>query len=348
LTLLQPQNPPLQGEVASEGGRRGITASGDVSGFGVPSGTWVTSPSRKSAPPPLEGEDLHWSIDPNDLHLNPFHLRDGPLINGRMRMKFRVSAALCTTLIATPAFAEKFSTVWTFRPVTQVPPTTAELDKPFFEQRALPYRLVRLSDELTIGKGKPLAKGTLLYLIMDKTNRMAFCTFKDSSAGNAAKSLFIPALDTRPCLIDDDRDGKFEKTFSVFELWGSVAPTAKGDMAKAKPITPVAYAEADPGDTMTDYRLRFEVHAKGSVPQPQLRFIFSAKNESATVAYPSEKDGDGYVANPFNYKIRMKLIDNKRAEVALTPTGEDLMVVLFDKYELMKPEVFPKAKVGKN
>jgi hypothetical protein len=253
----------------------------------------------------------------------------------------------CISMVATPVSAEKFSTVWTFKPVTQGLPSSTELDKPFFEQRALPYRLVRLSEEVQIGKSKPLAKGTLLYLIMDKTNRMAFCTFKDLSSGNAAKSLFIPALDTRPCLIDDDRDGKFEKTFSVFELWGSVAPTAKGDIAKAKPIAPVAYTEADPSETLTDYRLRFEVHAKGKVPEPQLRFVFSAKNESASLAYASEKVGDEHVANPFNYKVYMKLIGDKKASVALKPTGEDVMVVLFDKYEVMKPDAFPKPFVGK-
>lgn len=262
-------------------------------------------------------------------------------------MNTRMAAALFAMLITTPANAEKFSTVWTFKPVTQPLPTSTEFDKPFFEQRALPYRLVRLNEELRIGKGKPLAKGTLLYLIIDKTNRVAFCTFKDSSAGNAAKSLFIPALDTRPCLIDDDRDGKFEKTFSVFELWGSVAPTAKGEMNKAKPITPVTYAEADPSETLTDYRLRFYVHSKGAVPQPELRFVFSAKNDSDTIAYPSEKDGDGYTANPFNYNIRMKLTEDKRADIKLTPTGEDMMVVLFDRYELMKPGAFPKLKASK-
>jgi hypothetical protein len=50
------QNSPPSGEgdrVAVEG----ITLSGDIFGFGVLSGVWVTPPSRKGAPPPLEGED---------------------------------------------------------------------------------------------------------------------------------------------------------------------------------------------------------------------------------------------------------------------------------------------------
>jgi hypothetical protein len=53
------RNPPLQGEVASVGGRWGITLSGDVSGFDVPSCDRDTPPSRKGAPPPLEGEDFN-------------------------------------------------------------------------------------------------------------------------------------------------------------------------------------------------------------------------------------------------------------------------------------------------
>jgi hypothetical protein len=176
---------------------------------------------------------------------------------------------------------------------------------------------------------------------------MAFCTFKDNSAGNAAKSLFIPALDTRPCFIDDDKDGKFEKTFSVFELWGSVAPTPKGDMKKARAIKPVTYSEADPSETPTVYRLTFEVHSKGNDPAPELRFKFSGKNEGLVQTYPSERVGDAFVANPFNYKVSMKLVGTQNAEVSLTPTGENVMVVLFDKYTLMKPEEFPMAKVGK-
>ena len=52
------QNPPLQGEVARAGGRRGVRVSGKVSGFGVHSADRDTPPSRKSAPPPLEGEDF--------------------------------------------------------------------------------------------------------------------------------------------------------------------------------------------------------------------------------------------------------------------------------------------------
>jgi hypothetical protein len=266
---------------------------------------------------------------------------------GITKMKLMALGAIAAILVTSPAAAEKFATVWTFRPVTQSAPTSVELDRTFFEQRPVPYRLVRLTEELATGKGKVLAKGTLLYLIMDKTNRMAFCTFKDNSTGNAAKSLFIPALDTRPCLIDDDRDGKFEKTFSVFELWGSVAPTPKGDMSNPKPITPVAYAEADPSDTPTEYSLKFQIHAMGKQPAPELRFAFSGKNEGSLLGTEARQEGDAYVANPFNYKVKMKLVDGKRAEISMTPSGEDVMVVLFDSYQMMTAAEFPKAKVKK-
>jgi hypothetical protein len=264
-------------------------------------------------------------------------------------MKLIAKATVISMLAISPAAAEKFSTVWTLKPVTTVLPTSTALDTTFFEQRAVPYRLVRLTDDLVDGrgKGKPLVKGSLLYLVMDKTNRMAFCSFKDSSGGNVAKSLFIPALDTRPCLVDDDRDGKFEKSFSVFDLWGSIAPTPKGDIAKAKTVAPTAYIDVDPAEAPVDYRLRYEVHAKGKNRKPELRFVFSAKNETPLQSAFGEVDGDGIVSKPFNYKIRMKIADATRAEVALMPTGEDVMVVLFDSYDIMNPDAFPKPKPKK-
>ena len=262
-------------------------------------------------------------------------------------MKVIIAAALAVTAIASPASAEQFSTVWTFKRVTADIPTSAEVGKIFFEQRVLPYRLVRLDQMLPIGKDKQLAAGTLLYMVMDKTNRMAFCTFKDSSAGNAAKSLFIPALDTRPCLVDDNGDGQFEKMFSVFDLYGSVAPTPKGDIQRAKAISPVAYSEANPTDAPTDYRLSFQIGTKSKGTVPELRFIFGGKNISQTSAYPTGKDAHGFFAKPFNFTVKMKLLNSKNAEIAMAPNGDEVMVVLSDNYQLMKPDEFPKPLFAK-
>jgi crotonobetainyl-CoA:carnitine CoA-transferase CaiB-like acyl-CoA transferase len=57
------QNPPLQGEVAPTGGRRGIPVPGDVPEFGFRSASGDTPPSHAQeesgrAPPPRSGEDL--------------------------------------------------------------------------------------------------------------------------------------------------------------------------------------------------------------------------------------------------------------------------------------------------
>lgn len=262
-------------------------------------------------------------------------------------MKFIFMVAPVIAALTSPVSAENFSTVWTFKQVTTEVPTSAEVGKVFFEQRVLPYRLVRLDQALAIAKDKQLPAGTLLYLVMDKANRMAFCTFKDSSAGNAAKSLFIPALDTRPCLVDDDRDGRFEKMFSVFELYGSVAPTPRGDIQKAKVISPVAYSDANPADAPTDYRLSFQIGTTSKGTVPQLRFLFGGKNLSQTQAYPTDKDPDGYSSKPFNYAVKTKLLDSKHAEIAMTATGEELMVILYDEYQLMKPDEFPKPLIAK-
>jgi tRNA (guanine37-N1)-methyltransferase len=72
------QNPPLQEEVAPERGRRGIPVSKEGSEFGVRSAGCDTPPSRKSAPPPLEGEDFSLPI----LALTP---RGTPITQARIR-----------------------------------------------------------------------------------------------------------------------------------------------------------------------------------------------------------------------------------------------------------------------
>jgi hypothetical protein len=252
----------------------------------------------------------------------------------------RISWAIAAlaSLLSSPAAAEGFATLWSLHDVTATPPTSTALEQPFFEQRILPYRLVKLDQDVTTAAGKPVAKGSLLYLVLDKKNRQAFCTFKDSSTGNVAKSAFIPALDKRPCFIDDDRDGKFEKSFSVFEAWGTVVPEARGNMAKSSPVSPTSYSDVDRQSAPTDYRLMLHVFKRGKIPVPELRFRFSGKNDSLMHTARSINAGDATLSSPFNHLVRMKLDPASGATVSMTATGQDFMFVLNDIYLMLKAQ----------
>jgi hypothetical protein len=257
-------------------------------------------------------------------------------------MKLALLIGSLGLLLSSPAAAEGFATLWTFEDVTSTLPTEVELQKPFFEQRILHHKLVKLDQDVTTATGKIVSKGTPLYLILGKKDRQAFCTFKDSSTGNVAKSLFIPALDRRPCFIDDDRDGRFEKSFSVFEAWGTVVPEARGNMTKATAIPPVAYSAADRSASPTDYRVTLHVFKRGKIARPELRFLFAGKNDSVMQTIPSVAEGDVKLSSAFNHELRMKLTDTSRATVSMTKTGQNFMYVINDNYIMLKPDELSK------
>lgn len=261
-------------------------------------------------------------------------------------MRVAVYSAGLALLVSAPASAESFATLWSLKDITTALPVSAELEKPFFEQRIVPLRLVRLDQDVTTATGKSVGKGSLLYLIVDKTNRQAFCTFKDNSTKNAAKSLFIPGLDKRPCFIDDDRDGRFEKSFSVFEAWGTVAPEPIGNIRKSTPIAPSAYSEADPLEAPTDYRLTLHVFKRGKPPYPELRFLLGGKNDSVMQSEPGVREGEAVVAVPFNYSVRLKLETAASAAVTMTKTDQDVLFVRGDVYVMLKPEEYANFKSG--
>jgi hypothetical protein len=132
--------------------------------------------------------------------------------------------------------------------MSEVGSVVALTGKVFLEQRLLPYRLARLSGDAILPNGKQISAGTYLFIVYQQDGRAAYCTIKDQSGGNVSKSLFIPALDKRPCLVDADKDGKFESSFGVFDKYGS-ALTPSGNLSSAKPIAaPVSYNIVEPAE----------------------------------------------------------------------------------------------------
>jgi hypothetical protein len=156
--------------------------------------------------------------------------------------------------LAAPAAAERTQTHWRLEPVGRADARQAVWGAAFVEQRLLPIRLVRLTEAITVGR-RTLPAGTFLYLVFNEDQRIGFCTIKDRSAGNQARTLFIPLLDQRPCLADTNGDGRFDASFSVYDKWGG-PPSVRGSLNGARPISATAaFEEVDVHEFPVDMRM---------------------------------------------------------------------------------------------
>jgi hypothetical protein len=171
-----------------------------------------------------------------------------------VRGKLLLTLALASA--TAPALAERVETFWHLEPIGPAP-AAAAFGAPFLEQRLLPIRLVRLTEPAVVGN-RTLPVGTYLYLVFNADRRIAFCTIKDRSPGNQARTLFIPMLDRRPCLADSDGDGRFDRSFSVYDKYGG-PPSVRGSINGAQPLaSSVGFRDVDPLDFPLDLRMQFE------------------------------------------------------------------------------------------
>lgn len=193
---------------------------------------------------------------------------------GLFRKAVLLAATAALTGAAAPAAAERIRTYWRLEPVAAEAPERVAFGEPFFEQRLLPVRLVELTGPLAAG-GRTLAKGSLLYLVFNDEGRIGYCTIKDRSAGNKAKSLFIPILDQRPCLVDSDGDGLFDKVFSVYEKYGG-PPTARGSIDGATPLPATGgYRRVDVHDFPDPLTVSLRLSGKRDPAKARLGVTFS-------------------------------------------------------------------------
>ena len=172
-------------------------------------------------------------------------------------MKF-LGIAIVAAAIGAPATAEPLTSLWTLEPVA-TPASTVVWGQAIVEQRLLPFKLAKLD-----APGAGLDAKTYLFLVYNAAGQVAYCTFKDSSGNHVAKSLFIPALDKRPCLVDSDGDGRFDQKFSVFEKYGSLA-TPSGNLSEAKLLpASIPYTLADPHDAPVSMKLEMNLAGQKS------------------------------------------------------------------------------------
>jgi hypothetical protein len=235
-----------------------------------------------------------------------------------MKREFATIAGL--VLAGMPANAERVETYWRLEPVNAAAPTTTPLNAPFFEQRLLPVALVSLDGDVSVGQ-KVILKGTLLYEVFNDSGKIGFCTVKERSAANQARTLFIPILDQRPCFLDSDRDGRFDHVFSVFDKYGG-PPSVRGSIDSALPLpSSTAYRSVDIHNFPTKITVSFFLSGKENISKARLGVRFSDAVGGNWYDQTGLMDGSSVVFDAMNSHLILSAIANKTANIQISTDG---------------------------
>ncbi len=234
-------------------------------------------------------------------------------------MKALASIAAAAAAFATvPVAAEPLTSVWTLESTAIAETRTVPFGKPFLEMQLVPARVVQIAGDAEWAPGKQVTAGTLLFKVYQADGQTAYCTAKDLSGKNAAKSLFIPALDKRPCFIDADHDGQFEAAFTVFDKYGS-ALTPSGNLSSAtKMARPITYAIAPTGAVPKLYRVTFALvgSRKPEKFAVEVRLKKGEGNHIGELLY-AESQRDGAKLSFANMSVTMQSVVGKEAVIDL-------------------------------
>ncbi|HEX8263728.1 MAG TPA: hypothetical protein VF547_12730 [Allosphingosinicella sp.] len=223
--------------------------------------------------------------------------------------------AITALIAAAPASAERIRTYWRLKPVSAESPTSVATGVPFFQQKLLPVGLVALTEPVALGS-TTLPAGTFLYLVFNDEGKIGYCTIKDRSPGNKARSLFIPILDQRPCLVDGDGDGRFDKTFAVYDKYGG-PPTARGSINGAQPLPATAgYRRVDVDQFPSPLTVALKLLGKTTPAKMRLDLVFS-RNLGAWPQVRAVPVGDGAVFQVMNAEVRVLALNAGIATVRL-------------------------------
>lgn len=168
------------------------------------------------------------------------------------------------------------STVWTIQPATETPAErTIGYDEWVVRQPLLPAGLFRLDGEAKV-PGRPSLFAAGAQLIEVRTEGAVV-----ACDAVARRQKLVGA--SQFCLIDYERDGKFDGMFAVGNISkGGGMPTIQGQYPqKAKPIEPVAYSRLDPSQIATRYFVGIRNAGKAAIYDRQ-NFQICYGGESAT------------------------------------------------------------------
>ena len=236
----------------------------------------------------------------------------------KLTVRCAQACALGTVLAASPAQAEPITAYWRLEPMMAAGPVSTDYERPFFQQRMLPAGLVRLSAAaLPAGGNTPVAAGTYLYEVVNDTGKKGYCTLKDRSAGNAAKSLFIPALDRRPCFVDRDGDGRFDASFSVFEAYTLLSPPQpRGSIDAAKPMAEAAgYAVVAPSEFPAQMTISYRLLEGKTLDRTRMRVTVERPGHSEYADRRRIREAEGVALEALGTVVIIKSAAEGRADI---------------------------------
>lgn len=226
------------------------------------------------------------------------------------------AAVAAAALAAAPAQSERIRTYWRLEPVAAEAPSRVAFGATFFEQRLLPVRLVELTEPAAAG-GETLARGTLFYLVFNDDGRIGYCMIKEGSAGAPNKLLSIPILNQRPCLVDSDSDGRFDKGFSAYQKYGG-PPTARGSINSATPLPAAAgYRQVDVHNYPHDLRVSFRLTGKRDPAKARLGVKFSRNMGATWLPIKGVPTGGGALFSLLNADILVTGVEGDSAKLAM-------------------------------
>jgi hypothetical protein len=135
-----------------------------------------------------------------------------------------------------------------------------------FSQRLLPEGLVELSSDAPVAG---LYAGNQLVELYSETAVVA-CDARP----HPSKLLGLLSPASQPCLIDEDRDGRFEGFFYVPYGTGALFYVLQDRPKKSKAIPPVAYRSLNPDQFALSLSLRLTYVGRGKI---RPRYVFDTR-----------------------------------------------------------------------
>ncbi|MXO58627.1 hypothetical protein GRI89_03605 [Altererythrobacter salegens] len=243
-------------------------------------------------------------------------------------MKLSIAALATVAMlagVATPAHAEKLYSMWRLSPTTATGERTVAFNDVILEQQLQPLKAVRLSEAAVTQDGKTFAADTPLFRVFQDDGRQAYCTVKDRSPGNVAKSLFIPALDKRPCFVDRDGDRRFDAAFSVFDKYGSaLAPS--GDLKSAVNLQGGgAYAALDSAAFPSAFRFTFQLNGKREAAKARVDVSFD-NGSGKPVLGVARNERTGSTLTVLNARFEFLEVTGEQARIVISPDSQALLM----------------------
>lgn len=247
-----------------------------------------------------------------------------------LRLPFLGSVA--AMFLAQPCLAQKVraQTPWILLPsaLQKDAVITVKQGDPVMVSRAVPALLAALDDDLIGRDGNVVnaaprvlaAKGQQLFGVVAENHQVTFCV-TDSKPTGVGEGIFVINADKHLCMIDTDRDGKFDHSFDLRTKNETTIPIYDHMETVGNPIAePVSYHLIDSKLYAKSYEFRI-VLEKASAIKGVAHFIaqFGSAEFYATLIQ-DVKLKSNITTQPVNFldsQLKIRTLNEKSAEIVV-------------------------------